>query len=93
LQGKTAQQLISTAVAGSLGTLMMDNYALNRWLDNKNDDPIFSGGDFFALDHLTGPRLPVRSATFDHAGARSCPNGRLHDRHQRQIPLSSVLTP
>jgi hypothetical protein len=39
LQGKTAQQLISTAVAGSLGTMMMDNYALNRWL--KNDDPEF----------------------------------------------------
>ena len=38
-QGKTAQQLISTAVAGSLGTMMMDNYALNRWL--KNDDPEF----------------------------------------------------
>jgi hypothetical protein len=38
-QGKSAQQLISTAVAGSLGTLMMDNYALNRWL--KNDDPEF----------------------------------------------------
>jgi hypothetical protein len=35
-QGKSAQQLISTAVAASLGTLMMDNYALNRWL--KNDD-------------------------------------------------------
>jgi hypothetical protein len=40
LQGKTAQQLISTAVAGSLGTMMMDNYALNRGLD-KNDDPEF----------------------------------------------------
>ena len=39
LQGKTAQQLISTAVAASLGTLMMDNYAINRWL--KNDDPDF----------------------------------------------------
>jgi hypothetical protein len=39
LQGKTAHQLISTAVAGSLGTTMMDNYALNRWL--KNDDPEF----------------------------------------------------
>ncbi|MFZ3238577.1 MAG: hypothetical protein WA417_08035 [Stellaceae bacterium] len=38
-QGKTAQQIISTAVAGSLGTMMMDNYALNRWL--KNDDPEF----------------------------------------------------
>ena len=29
-QGKTMQQLISTAVAASLGTLMMDNYSLNR---------------------------------------------------------------
>jgi hypothetical protein len=38
-QGKSTQQLISTAVAASLGTLMMDNYALNRWL--KNDDPDF----------------------------------------------------
>ena len=38
-QGKSAQQLISTAVAESLGTLMMDNYSLNRWL--KNDDPEF----------------------------------------------------
>jgi hypothetical protein len=27
-QGKTPQQLISTAVAGSLGTVMMDNYTL-----------------------------------------------------------------
>jgi hypothetical protein len=31
-QGKTAQQLISTAIAGSLGTVMMDNHALNRFL-------------------------------------------------------------
>jgi hypothetical protein len=38
-QGKSAQQLISTAVAGSLGAMMMDNYSLNRWL--KNDDPDF----------------------------------------------------
>ena len=27
-QGKTAQQLISTAIPGSLGTMMMDNSAL-----------------------------------------------------------------
>jgi hypothetical protein len=38
-QGKTAHQLIATAVAASLGTVMMDNYTLNRWL--KNDDPDF----------------------------------------------------
>jgi hypothetical protein len=38
-QGKTAQQLIATAVAGTLGTMMMDNYAVNRWLNN--DDPEF----------------------------------------------------
>jgi hypothetical protein len=37
-QGKSAQQLISTAVAASLGTMMMDNYALNRWLKNDNPD-------------------------------------------------------
>ena len=29
-QGKTARQLISTAVAGSLGTVMMDNYSCLR---------------------------------------------------------------
>jgi len=40
-QGKTAQQLISTAVAESLGTMMMDNYKLNRWLGLNNDDPDF----------------------------------------------------
>ena len=40
-QGKTAQQLISTAVVGSLVTVMMDNYTLNRWL--KNDDSEFFG--------------------------------------------------
>jgi hypothetical protein len=38
-EGKSAQQLISTAIAGSIGTLMMDNYALNRWLNA--DDPEF----------------------------------------------------
>jgi len=38
-QGKSARQLIATAVAASLGTVMMDNYNLNRWL--KNDDPDF----------------------------------------------------
>jgi len=38
-QGKSAHQLISTAVAGSLGTVTMDSYSLNRWL--KNDDPDF----------------------------------------------------
>jgi hypothetical protein len=38
-QGKTAHQLISTAVGASVGTVMMENYALNRWL--KNDDPDF----------------------------------------------------
>jgi hypothetical protein len=37
-QGKNAQQLISTAVAASLGTLMIDNYTLNRWLKNDNPD-------------------------------------------------------
>jgi hypothetical protein len=31
-QGKTPHQLISTAVAESLGTVMMDNYSLNRFL-------------------------------------------------------------
>jgi hypothetical protein len=35
-QGKTAQQLISTAIAGSLGTVMMDSYALNRWLGTNS---------------------------------------------------------
>jgi hypothetical protein len=38
-QGKTASQFISTAVAGSRGTMMMDTYAVNRWF--KNDDPDF----------------------------------------------------
>jgi hypothetical protein len=38
-QGKTAHQLIATAVTASLGTVVMDNYALNRWF--KNDDPEF----------------------------------------------------
>jgi hypothetical protein len=38
-QGKTAQHLISTAVAASVGTVMMDNYKLNRWLNS--DDPDF----------------------------------------------------
>jgi len=30
--------------SASLGTVMMDNYKLNRWL--KNDDPDFSASDF-----------------------------------------------
>ena len=38
-QGKTAQELIVNAVSGSLGTVMVDNYKLNRWLNN--DDPEF----------------------------------------------------
>jgi hypothetical protein len=38
-RGKSAHQLITTAVAASFGTVLMDNYALNRWL--KNDDPEF----------------------------------------------------
>ena len=38
-QGKSAHQLITTAIAASLGTVVMDNYKLNRWL--KNDDPDF----------------------------------------------------
>jgi hypothetical protein len=38
-QGKTAHQLIATAVAASFGTVLMDNYGVNRWL--KNDDPDF----------------------------------------------------
>jgi hypothetical protein len=40
-QGKTAQQLISTAVAASFGTVLMDNYALNRFM--RADDPDFLG--------------------------------------------------
>jgi hypothetical protein len=40
-QGKTAQQMISTAVAASFGTIMMDNYTLNRFL--QADDPDFLG--------------------------------------------------
>jgi hypothetical protein len=42
-QGKSVHQLITTAVAASLVTMMTDNYALNRWL--KNDDPDFSTSD------------------------------------------------
>ena len=38
-QGKTAHQLIASAVAASFGTVLMDNYTLNRWL--KTDDPDF----------------------------------------------------
>jgi hypothetical protein len=38
-QGKTAQQMISTAVAASFGTVLADNYVLNRFLDP--DDPDF----------------------------------------------------
>jgi hypothetical protein len=38
-QGKTAQQMISTAVAASFGTIMTDNYSLNRFL--RADDPDF----------------------------------------------------
>jgi hypothetical protein len=43
-RGQTAHQIISTAVAGAFGTVMMDNYTLNRFL--KADDPDFlrSGG-------------------------------------------------
>lgn len=40
-QGKTAQQMISTAVAASFGTILTDNYALNRFLGA--DDPDFLG--------------------------------------------------
>lgn len=40
-QGKTAQQMISTAVAGSIGPVMIDNYALNRWLGNTDAEPEF----------------------------------------------------
>jgi hypothetical protein len=47
-QGKSAHQIIVTAVAGSLGTVVMDNYKLNRWL--KNDDPDFSASDVEAAD-------------------------------------------
>jgi hypothetical protein len=36
-QGNTAQELIISAVSGSLGTVMVDNYKPNRWLGN--DDP------------------------------------------------------
>jgi hypothetical protein len=40
-QGKTPRQLISAAVAASFGTVLMDNYALNRWAGFKTDDPDF----------------------------------------------------
>lgn len=32
-QSKTAQQIISTVIAGTLGTTVMDNYAINRGSD------------------------------------------------------------
>jgi hypothetical protein len=38
-QNKTAKQIISTAVAGAFGTIMMDNYSLNRFM--QADDPDF----------------------------------------------------
>jgi hypothetical protein len=65
-QGKTAQQMISTAVAASFGTIMTDNYSLNRFL--RADHPDFlrfqQGGDvmkrafataLFTLFLLTAP--------------------------------------
>jgi hypothetical protein len=38
-QGKTAHQMICTAVAACFGTIMTDNYTLNRFL--RADDPDF----------------------------------------------------
>ena len=38
-QGQTAHQLISTAVAACFGSIIEDNYALNRFL--CSDDPDF----------------------------------------------------
>jgi hypothetical protein len=38
-QGKTAQQIITTAVAGAFGAILMDNYTLNRFM--RADDPDF----------------------------------------------------
>ena len=37
-QGKTADQIITTAVAASLGPILADNFALNRWLKQDNPD-------------------------------------------------------
>jgi hypothetical protein len=38
-QGQTAHQLISTAVAACFGSVVENNYALNRFL--RSDDPDF----------------------------------------------------